>query len=258
MADERDPMEEDLLAEDDDPAHLKDRVSYWLWDLIKTWGPALLTVLVIRSVVAEPFRIPSGSMVPTLEIGDYILVNKFSYGLRLPFTKIKLIPRGDPQRGEIIVFQYPDDPSIDYIKRVVGIPGDTIKVKNNVVYINGERQEKTYQHRFDFVDGHCNVEGTKLFVETIGDKEHLILNSAGLPMPLANSGPFNVPEGAVFVMGDNRDNSSDSRRWGTVPIPNIKGKALAVWLSYDHCAGKSLGPLRVGRLRLDRFGTVLK
>lgn len=254
MAANRDPMEDVHEEEENLPA--SKRAGRWVWDLLKTWGPALLTVLVIRSVVAEPFRIPSGSMVPTLEIGDYILVNKFSYGVRVPFTHIKVVPIGQPQRGDIIVFEFPEDPSLDYIKRIVGVAGDEIQVKDNVLYVNGERQEKTFQTRYDFVDDNCANESAKEYLENLDGVAHRILN-APMAIPMSDYGPDVVPPDSVFVMGDNRDNSYDSRRWGPVPMQNIKGRAIVVWLSYDHCAGKGLGPLHLGRLRLDRFGTVL-
>jgi len=252
LAAERDPLEDLVKGEHDHS--MGERVGFWFWDLLKTWGPALLTVLVIRSVVAEPFRIPSGSMVPTLAIGDYIIVNKFSYGIRVPFTKYKLIPMDDPQRGEIIVFKYPEDPSLDYIKRVVAIPGDEVMVRDNVLYVNGEKQPKRFVDSYEFIDDHCRHEGAKLFIETLDGREHEVLNSVGFGMPFSDYGPETVPPSQVFVMGDNRDNSSDSRRWGGVPFDYIKGKALVVWLSYDRCSG---GPLHLGSLRFDRFGTML-
>jgi signal peptidase I len=251
-----DPVDEDLRDEEQGPPG-RGRVLAWFWDLLKTWGPALLTVLVIRSVVAEPFRIPSGSMVPTLEIGDYILVSKFAYGVHFPFTHYKIVPLGQPEHGDIIVFKYPEDPSIDYIKRVVGLPGDQIMVRDNVLYVNTVKQEKQYLDRYQFVDDNCQPEGAKLYQEDLDGTRHLILNSMGYAMPLSEYGPTTVATDSVFVMGDNRDNSSDSRRWGTVPMQNIKGKALVVWLSYDHCEGGSVGPFRLGHLRLSRFGTVL-
>jgi signal peptidase I len=224
----------------------------WAWDLLKTWGPALLAVLIIRSVVAEPFRIPSGSMVPTLEIGDYIIVNKFAYGLRFPFTTHRLLPVGDPDAGDIIVFKWPGDLSVDYIKRVVAVPGDEVLVRHNQLYVNGTRVEKEFVEDYSFVDDNCTAAPAELYNETFDGERHTILYSPGTGGRLSEFGPFTVPEGEVFVMGDNRDNSSDSRAWGTVPRINIKGKALVVWLSWDHCDGK------LGTLRLRRFGTVLK
>jgi len=247
-----DKRELDELLDDEETGSAGERAGAWLWDLLKTWGPALLAVLVIRSVVAEPFRIPSGSMVPTLEIGDYIIVNKFSYGLRFPFTAHKLVPVGEPERGDIIVFRFPDDPKVDYIKRVVAVPGDEVMVRNNALHVNGERVEKEYIEGYTFIDDNCIPAPAELYTESFEEGPHSILYSPGNGGRLSEYGPFTIPAGEIFVMGDNRDNSSDSRAWGTVPIENIKGKAMVVWLSWNHCDGK------VGTLRLSRFGTVLE
>lgn len=252
---EKDRIKDLIEEEEEDEDYIEESIWFWLWELFITWGPALLVVLVIRSVIAEPFRIPSGSMVPTLEIGDYILVNKFSYGFRVPFTPIQMFKTGEIKRGDIIVFKYPEDPKLDYIKRVVGLPGDEIMVRDNLIYVNGERQERKYLERYDFVDDTCEVESSKMFEEDISGVKHNILTSSLYSSPLANFGPHEIPPHNVFVMGDNRDNSSDSRRWGEVPIENIKGRALLIWLSYDHCSG---GSMPIGSLRFDRFGKVLK
>ncbi len=250
MAETKRELEE--LLDDEESGSAGERAGAWLWDLLKTWGPALLAVLVIRSVVAEPFRIPSGSMVPTLEIGDYIIVNKFSYGLRFPFTPHKLVPVGEPEPGDIIVFRFPADPKVDYIKRVVAVPGDEVMVRHNVLYVNSERVEKEYVEGYTFIDDNCVSAPAELYNESMTEDHHTVLYSADKRGHLSEFGPFTVPAGEVFVMGDNRDNSSDSRAWGTVPMQNIKGKAMVVWLSWNHCEGK------VGTLRLTRFGTVLK
>lgn len=252
MAERPEPIDE-FGGERSGRSHL----GHWLLDILKTWGPALLTVLVIRSVVAEPFRIPSGSMVPTLEIGDYILVNKFAYGLRVPFTPVQVMPVAEPRRGEIIVFRYPEDPSQDYIKRVVGLPGDEIVVRDNVVYVDGKVQSQHLVDSFTFQADGCREERRDMYLENLDGVEHRILTrprrarilEGGHP---SDFGPYVVPEDMVFVMGDNRDNSSDSRSWGPVPRANIKGRAMVVWLSWDGCAEP------VGSLRLDRMGTVLK
>ena len=229
-------------------------VINWLKDLFWTWGPPLAVVFVVRSAIAEPFRIPSGSMVPTLEIGDHIIVSKFSYGLRVPFTDIEVMPLGEPERGDIIVFKYPPDPKLDYIKRVIGIPGDTVEVRDNVIFLNGVEAQRQLQETFTFVDDSCREEEADLFVERIGDVEHLLLNSRSLRR-LADYGPFTVPPGELFVMGDNRDNSADSRVWGTVPRENVKGRAFGVWFSHDACKGNI--PY-LGELRTDRFFTGLR
>ena len=255
MSEKRDQVEALLDEEAGDRG--KGRVQASLRDLLKTWGPALLAVLVIRNVVAEPFRIPSGSMVPTLEIGDYIIVNKFAYGLRLPFTPMELVPVGQPARGEIIVFRFPADPSVDYIKRIVAIPGDEVLVHHNALYVNGTRVEKKYVENYTFVDDDCAALPAERYLEDMDGAAHEILYSPGPGGRLSEFGPFTVPAGQVFVMGDNRDNSSDSRAWGTVPMENIKGRAVVVWLSLDHCSGLNVGPLPPLRVRLERFGTVI-
>ncbi len=238
----------ELLAED---GASSGGVLAWLWDMLRTWGPALLAVLVIRSAIAEPFRIPSGSMVPTLAIGDHILVSKFSYGLRIPFTQIELLPLGEPERGDVIVFRYPPDPSLDYIKRIVGLPGDTVEVRNGVVYVNGQEARRTYRDRFKFVNDRCQVQEERLYDEDLLGVVHPVLASVGSSGIRRNYGPRTVPEGHYFVMGDNRDNSADSRVWGFVPRENIKGKAIWVWLSVDRCNGSI--PI-IGSFRPGRFG----
>ncbi|MEZ4238522.1 MAG: signal peptidase I [Myxococcota bacterium] len=243
------------LLDDEGP---KGRMG-WVPDVVRTWLPAILAVLLIRTYIFEPFRIPSGSMVPTLLIGDHVVVNKSSYGLWLPASivevpfmerlwvvpRFELIDWGDPQRGDIIVFRYPNDESVHYIKRVVAIPGDHIHVKNNQIFLNGVAQEREYLDRYDFVDDNCRSTPAKRYIEDLSGVEHEVLTNLNEPRPLAtwsrNGEDFVVPEGVVFVMGDNRDNSEDSRRWGTVRYDQIKGKAHFVWFSYDSCAGALRG-----------------
>lgn len=255
---ERDPV--------DDRGAMR-RFLDWCWDTTKSWGPALLAVLLIRSVLAEPFRIPSGSMVPTLAIGDHILVTKYSYGLRFPLTRIPITDLKVPERGDVVVFVFPgwdegklsyylDLPipgiaTYDYVKRVVGLPGDKVEVRNNTVYINGRAQSQTYQDSFTFVDDRCDNNPTKLFSEDLEGHDHAVLNATIRHPGTANWGPETVPEGKVFAMGDNRDHSADSRVWGYVPLRNIKGKARFVWLSYDQCEP---GLPIIGRFRGERFG----
>lgn len=225
-------------------------------EVMRTWMPAILAVLLIRTFIFEPFRIPSGSMIPTLQIGDHVVVNKASYGLWVPWTLVEVpfmesvwvVPRfelldlGDPSRGDIIVFRYPENEALNYIKRVVAVPGDKIKVKNNQIYLNGEPQDLTYIDKYESMDDSCNTTPTKRSVEDLSGVEHHILQNAGMPGSLANW-PRNgqeetVPEGHVFVMGDNRDNSEDGRRWGFVRHDQIKGKAHFVWFSWDSCQQK--------------------
>ena len=234
------------------------RAGEWVWDLIKSWGPALLIVLVIRSILIEPFQIPSGSMVPTLAIGDFILVSKFSYGLRVPFTDIEVVPLGEPERGDIVVFLYPPDlergVNTDYIKRIVGMPGDTVEVRDDVVFINGVEQTRTFTESYAYTDQTCHSEDMRLFTEHLGDVTHPVLQSTSYARRMADWGPREVPADEYFVMGDNRDNSADSRVWGFVPRENVRGKALFVWLSFNACEGRIRA---LGSIRWDRIGTGL-
>ena len=187
--------------------------------------PVVLIVLLLRGFLAEPFRIPSGSMLSTLEIGDFILVNKFAYGIRPPVWNKKIIEIADPERGDVIVFRYPENPSVDYIKRVVGIPGDEIAYYNKVLYINGKqiKQEPlgVYQPGFP---------NLKRFKEQLNGVEHDILINVMYP---AGDFVVTVPPNSYFVLGDNRDNSRDSRFWGFVPDENLVGKAFMIWMNWQ-------------------------
>jgi signal peptidase I len=180
-------------------------------DYAKAFFPILLAVLVLRSFVAEPFRIPSASMVPTLEVGDFILVNKYAYGLRLPVVDRKVVELGAPARGDVVVFRYPPDPRQDFIKRIVGLPGDVVEYRERSVFINGVRMP---QH-----DGR----------ERLGAVEHRLQLQPWVP---DQPGRWVVPDGQFFVMGDNRDNSRDSRVWGFVPEANLVGRAFVVWMNW--------------------------
>ena len=252
-----------------------------LWDgfveVLTSWGPAILLVLVIRSILVEPFQIPSGSMVPTLAIGDFILVSKFTYGLRIPFTNTEILPLGEPERGNIVVFIYPPteskDPmcgpkhllhwvsggsiagpeecSTDYIKRIVGLPGDTIEVRDSVVYINGKEESRVRDGSYPYVDQYCRAEDMQKWSEDLEGVTHPALQSSSFVGRMQDFGPATVPPDHYFMMGDNRDNSSDSRVWGFVPRENIRGKAMFVWLSIDSCAGGGAG---MGSIRWDRLG----
>ncbi|PVZ64936.1 signal peptidase I [Pelagibaculum spongiae] len=190
----------------------------------RSFFPVLLIVFVFRSFLFEPFRIPSGSMIPTLLVGDFILVNKFAYGVRLPVVQSKVIGwEGDtPQRGDVAVFRYPEDPSQDYIKRVIGLPGDEIRYKDDVVYINDKLMPQKVLGDFSTLQGVAKELMTKT-----GEKEHDILIYQRNPA----SGSWKVPEGNYFVLGDNRNNSRDSRYWGYVPQENLVGKAQWIWMS---------------------------
>jgi signal peptidase I len=204
-----------------------------------------LIVFVLRSFIVEPFKIPSGSMIPTLLVGDFIAVNKFSYGIRLPVLNKKIIQLADPQRGDVVVFRYPPDPSLDYIKRVVGVPGDKVTYRNKRLAIND--QPVSTQSDGDHFDTD-RMFYTPRYSEKLGEVEHKILieNDAPAFVPqvmafpqrdkcLYNAEGFSceVPPGHYFVMGDNRDNSQDSRVWGFVPDENLVGKAFFVWFNFS-------------------------
>ncbi|MBV7314230.1 signal peptidase I [Shewanella sp. NIFS-20-20] len=213
--------------------------------------PVIAFVMVLRSFIYEPFQIPSGSMMPTLLVGDFILVEKFSYGLRDPVWRTKLVETGEAERGDVAVFKYPEDTRIDYIKRVVGLPGDTVIYKNKQLWLkpacDGSNQAECAApylvHRSELNRGDFVQDGVPLieYQEQLGKVEHHILinpmrpdatayyyDQAGLPV-----GEWIVPEGQYFVMGDNRDNSKDSRFWGFVPEANLVGKAVAIWISFE-------------------------
>ena len=196
-------------------------------DYSRSFFPVLFLVLLLRSFLFEPFQIPSGSMLPTLKIGDFILVNKFDYGLRLPVLGKTIYEVGQPSRGDVMVFKYPEDPNINFIKRVVGIPGDTVEYRNKVVYVNGAMQTLTRM----VPDGSLVVPPlTEEASEQLGDHEHRIWRrmTQGRDFP-----PIQIPEGQYFVMGDNRDNSNDSRVWGFVDDSLIVGRAFAVWMHWE-------------------------
>ena len=198
----------------------------------RSFFPVILIVLLVRSFLAEPFRIPSSSMMPNLLIGDFILVNKFTYGLRLPVLNTKFVELGSPERGDVVVFRYPRDPSQDYIKRIIGVPGDEIVYRDKVVYLNGEALTQERIGRYIGVGKRRDMDGADHKRETIGDVEHEILVT---PIRFTNRGEgrWVVPEGQYFVMGDNRDNSEDSRAWGFVPEENLVGRAFLVWMNWD-------------------------
>ena len=211
--------------------------------------PVIAFVMILRSFIYEPFQIPSGSMMPTLLVGDFILVEKFSYGLRDPVWRSKLVETGEPERGDVFVFKYPENPKIDYIKRVVGLPGDKIFYRNKQLMIQEACVNKSdcpAAHTIEHVEinrGEFSQNDVPLIrlSEQLGDVEHdILLNpsrpdfrqhfypQAGLP-----AGEFVVPQGMYFAMGDNRDNSTDSRFWGFVPEENLVGKAVAIWISFE-------------------------
>jgi len=200
----------------------------------KSFFPVILAVLLLRSFLVEPFRIPSGSMMPTLLVGDFILVNKFSYGIRLPVLDTKIIEMGKPERGDVVVFRYPKDPNVDYIKRVVGLPGDRVGYFNKVVYINGEAVGQVPSGVYVGKGSGVSMSGASKRQEKLGDVQHDILVMQRTP---GLEGEFVVPPGEYFVMGDNRDNSNDSRFWGAVPEGNLVGKAFRIWMNWDSANG---------------------
>jgi signal peptidase I len=223
-------------------------------DYARSFLPIFLIVLVLRSFVVEPFRIPSGSMIPTLLVGDFILVNKFSYGIRLPVLHTKIIDNGEPQRGDVVVFRYPRDPSVDYIKRIVAVPGDRLRYFRKTLYINGQPQPMTAigQYRAEGSDARANgfIEASE---KLNGVEHHVLVNPFVPDFPpgcnVLRDGEFTVPEGHYFAMGDNRDDSNDSRCWGLVPEANLVGKAFMIWMSWDLA--------RPGVVAWDRLGTII-
>lgn len=223
--------------EDDEP--------FWA-EYARSFFPVVLIVLILRSFLVEPFRIPSGSMMPTLLIGDFILVNKFTYGIRIPVINQKIIPISSPERGDIVVFRYPKQPEIDYIKRVIGLPGDKVEYKNKQVYINNQAIAQTSIGTYQGVGQGDTMTGVNHVMEDLITVKHEILIS---PNKRTIETSYVVPTGHYFVMGDNRDNSNDSRYWGTVPDENLVGKAFFVWMNWD---------LQHNGVGFDRIGTILK
>ncbi|MDR5737875.1 signal peptidase I [Caballeronia sp. LZ016] len=221
------------------------RQPWWL-EYTASFFPVILAVFVVRSFIVEPFKIPSGSMVPTLLVGDFILVNKYEYGLRLPITNTKLTEGKPLTRGDVVVFRYPKDESVDYIKRVIGLPGDTVAYENKHLTINGKPVPEAAQP--DYFDDE-RIGYAKQFVEDLDGRKNAILNNPQVPpfvvgaddFPYRDNCVYNaqgvtckVPSGHYFMMGDNRDNSADSRYWGFVPDKNIVGRAFFIWMNFSN------------------------
>ncbi|MDH3377824.1 MAG: signal peptidase I [Gammaproteobacteria bacterium] len=210
----------------------------------KAFFPVILLVFLLRSFVVEPFRIPSGSMLPSLQIDDYILVNKFSLGVRLPILHRKIIDIDTPSRGDVMVFRYPKKPALNYIKRVVGLPGDTVMYNDKILTINGKKiiQYPDGEYLLGQVGQRRTVTSRRL--EQLDDVRHDILVDS--TRPDLRTHEYRVPEGHYFVMGDNRDYSSDSRIWGFVPESHIVGKAFFIWFSWDTANGGGIAWQRIG------------
>ncbi|MBI5660085.1 MAG: signal peptidase I [Nitrosomonadales bacterium] len=220
----------------------------WWVEYSRSFFPVILAVFLLRSFLVEPFKIPSGSMIPTLQVGDFILVNKFTYGIRLPIVSKKLVEMNSPKRGDVMVFHYPEIPSVDYIKRVVGLPGDSIAYRNKKVFVNGVLQELLRQGEYNYVESGLKFVHTEHYTENLGGHSHAVLvnpDVAGIHLgavaefPHRDGCSYNddgvsctVPPGHYFMLGDNRDNSRDSRYWGFVPDNMIVGKAFMIWMNF--------------------------
>ena len=213
----------------------------WWVEYARSFFPVFLIVLLLRSFLVEPFRIPSGSMLPTLLIGDFILVNKYEYGIRLPMLNAKVLENGQPGRGDIIVFRYPVDPSVPFIKRVVGLPGDHVVHRDKALYVNGAPVPQ------QAATGGADINsGPALsLTEELGAVSHQILVD---PYRLGPEADVLVPPGHYFVLGDNRDNSRDSRYWGFVPDQNLIGRAFFIWMNFS---------FKNGGIKWKRIGTIL-
>ncbi|CAM2938478.1 signal peptidase I [Vibrio rarus] len=240
---------------------------WWVENSVSIF-PVIAFVLILRSFIYEPFQIPSGSMMPTLLVGDFIVVEKFSYGLKDPVWRTQLVETGKPKRGDVAVFKYPPQPSIDYIKRVIGLPGDTIRYtedKKLCIKASGERQCKpvplTNYTESEFTQG--NVPLIQLN-ETMGEHHHQVLvnplrqDNVSAYQPRAGVREWIVPKGHYFMMGDNRDNSADSRYWGFVPEANLVGKAVGIWVSFefDRSSDSFLPSWIPTGIRLNRVGGI--
>lgn len=227
----------------DDKLSAKISVQPWWIENSVSIFPVIAFVLVLRSFVYEPFQIPSGSMMPTLLVGDFILVEKYAYGLKDPVWRTQLVETGKPERGDVVVFKYPPQPSIDYIKRVVGMPGDTVRYSSNKeICIQAQGSTECKQVKLSNVEeSEFNQNGIPLIQvnEKLGQVEHQILinplrrDRVDAYQPRHGVNEWVVPQGQYFVMGDNRDNSADSRYWGFVPEANLVGKAVGIWISFE-------------------------
>lgn len=217
-----------------------------LVEYARSFFPIVFIVFLLRSFLAEPFRIPSASMMPTLLIGDFLLVNKFTYGIRLPVINKKILSLNEPERGDVVVFRFPKDPTVDYIKRVIGLPGDKVSYYNKKLYINDKPANQTLMGSYQGVGQGQDMTGSDLLEENLASVDHNILIRREAPTV---EGSYVIPPGQYFVMGDNRDNSNDSRYWGTVPEENLVGKAFFIWMNWD---------LEHNGVDFGRIGTAIK
>jgi signal peptidase I len=224
------------------------RVPWWI-EYPVSFFPVILIVFLLRSFLVEPFKIPSGSMLPTLLIGDFILVNKYTYGIRLPVVNVKVLDVSQPRRGEVMVFRYPKNTSVDYIKRVIGVPGDVVQYQDKRLQVNGKPVPAKPDGSFYDIEPGLHMVQFQRFGETLGEHTYHTLNrTERAPINLSDVDQFpyrdncvyndrgftcKVPSGHYFMMGDNRDSSSDSRYWGFVPDRNIVGKAFMIWWNFD-------------------------
>ncbi|MDX8399370.1 MAG: signal peptidase I [Gallionellaceae bacterium] len=230
------------------PKRLAEAPEPWWAEYAKSFFPVILAVFMLRSFLVEPFKIPSGSMIPTLHVGDFILVNKFSYGVRLPIIGNKIIQLNDPQRGDVMVFHYPENPSQDYIKRVIGVGGDRLVYRDKKVYLNGVLQQQQSEGEYNYVEGGLRFVHAELYTEKLDEKKHQLLINSEMPdvrlgsvdeYPNRDNCTYTreemrctVPDGHYFMIGDNRDNSRDSRYWGFVPDNLVVGKAFFIWMNF--------------------------
>lgn len=221
----------------------KDQKPNKIIEYSRSFFPVFFIVLILRSFLIEPFRIPSGSLEPTLLVGDFVAVNKFAYGLRLPVLEQKIIPIANPKTGQVAVFRWPPDPSYDYIKRVIGVPGDKISYHNKVLTINGQQAKQTF---VGYATDESSGKPVSHYKENLNGVVHDIFVRNDVP---AVDFDIVVPTGNYFMMGDNRDDSADSRFWGYVPDSYLRGKAFLVWMSWNS---------KVDNIRWSKIGTLIK